>query len=238
MWEAIQSSKPTFLSLPEWLTTPFRLHQASSMQQLLSCVASLPSLLEKARGLDYVKLNIEGTVSSPQKIWNSLAALLFALDTWLQSLQTKFKKPLYWTKKDEFPNSKPRTAESYSDPFPPLWFPNIWVANSLTHLWTFEVIIITEMKSLETLLGVKCLDRSPPKDVIEISTLICRSMEYLIQDSMRLYGPASTSLPLWTAKSAFKAQGTRCQGHLDWCQVIAERLLQKGFLVVKYQMGK
>jgi hypothetical protein len=93
----------------------------------------------------------------------------------------------------------------------------------MTHLWTFEVIIITKMKVLKTAFAesLKYSDRSnyiPQDDVIELSTLICRSMQYLIQDSMKLYGPASTSLPLWTAKSAFKAAGSRCRDRLNWCQ--------------------
>jgi hypothetical protein len=53
---AIQLSEPTFLSLSEWLITPFRVHQPSPMQQLLSCVACLPSLLYKARRLEGSKM--------------------------------------------------------------------------------------------------------------------------------------------------------------------------------------
>jgi hypothetical protein len=217
---AIQLSEPTFLSLSEWLITPFRVHQPSPMQQLLSCVACLPSLLYKARRLEDGGLDAESTASSPQEVWNSLFLLILALKSWVQSLETELDGPLYWTRNDACCGSVREHLESSNDPFPPLWFPNVWIANAMTHLWTFEVIIITKMKVLETAFAesLKYSDRSnyiPQDDVIELSTLICRSMQYLIQDSMKLYGPASTSLPLWTAKSAFKAAESRCQNHLN-----------------------
>ena len=206
------------------------------MQQLLSCAAGLPSLLESARRLEDVGSDIDNTESTLQDLWNSLNELLLVLDTWVRALEAKVGLPLHWNKEEEIPGSEAGTAASGSQPFPSLWFQTIWVANSMSHLWTFEVIILTEIKKLNE----KCCNYSsyiPPKDVIELSTLICRSMEYLSQDSMRLYGPAFTFLPLWTASNTFRSAGACYSDCVDWCQRIGEGLLRKGLSVVAYQLG-
>lgn len=72
-------------------------------------------------------------------------------------------------------------------------------ANATTHLWTFEVGFTTKMEVLETafaesLKSCDLFNYVPPEDIIELSTLLCQAMQCLVQDSMKLYGPASTSL--------------------------------------------
>jgi hypothetical protein len=57
-------------------------------------------------------------------------------------------------------------------------------------------------------------------DALGLSTKICQSMEYIMQDEMKSYGPASTLFPFKTAYDTFKMGGIQTQGHSEWCQSI------------------
>jgi hypothetical protein len=64
--------------------------------------------------------------------------------------------------------------------------------------------------------------------VSELSTWICKSMEYLMQDEGILYGPISTLFPLKVAYKVFQLDLSQNEEQLDWCQRIVDRLVFKG----------
>lgn len=175
-----------------------------------------------------------GTANLSLDAWNASIKLLLALNKWEKALKDSTKGPLYWIKYRE----TSRSMQCNTAPLPSLWFPNVWVANAMTYLWTFEIIIYIEMKKLENFLPLGPTKALNVKDTMELATQICQSMEYLTQDKMKLYGPASTFLPLATARSAFQSAATGYEDRLEWCQKIVERLLSKGLQVIAYQMDK
>jgi len=71
-------------------------------------------------------------------------------------------------------------------------------------------------------------DQDLEKHVVELSTRMCQSMEYLLQDDMDLYGPASTVFTLRTAYEALKLYRPRTEEHIKWCREIMEGLRMEG----------
>lgn len=65
---------------------------------------------------------------------------------------------------------------------------------------------------------------------LALSDQICSSMEYLLQDEMKLFGPASTFVPLKTVYHKFKMDGSRQMNIVARCEAIVKRLVDKGLL--------
>jgi hypothetical protein len=98
----------------------------------------------------------------------------------------------------------------------------------MNYLWTFEVGFVTKMEVLETAFAESSkscdlFNYFPPEEVIELSTLICQSMYCLVQEIIKLYKPAFTSLPLWTVKELFQGCWVRQEKHI--CRAKRDRLL-------------
>lgn len=64
--------------------------------------------------------------------------------------------------------------------------------------------------------------------VKQLATMICWGLSYLMQDSMKLYGPASILFPLKTANKVFKEDSMDAAKQLAWCQAMIARLVSKG----------
>ncbi len=70
--------------------------------------------------------------------------------------------------------------------------------------------------------------RTLQENIVELATMICQSMEYSMQNQMRLYGKASTMFPLSTAYDTFKMYAKQTQEKLAWCEGIMDQLVLNG----------
>jgi hypothetical protein len=86
-----------------------------------------------------------------------------------------------------------------------IWYPDITVANSLTHYWAFWVICAVYALRLGSELSCLGLSRDEyPRQQRIITTkvnLILKSVKYLTSDDLKLFGPTSLCLP---AKVAYE----------------------------------
>lgn len=64
--------------------------------------------------------------------------------------------------------------------------------------------------------------------------MICQSLDYLLQDNMKLYGPASTLFPLKVAYKTFQEDSTNAVEQLAWCQSTIARLVSKGLNIASF----
>lgn len=122
-----------------------------------------------------------------------------------------------------------------------LWFPSITTANVLAHLWTFKIVCLTELRDLATffppVLDQPLSNGIHPSQlggqIIELSILTCRSMEFTLQDKMALYGPASTFYPLQIAYKSLKNSSAQHK-NAAYCESVVERLVAKGLRAVPH----
>ncbi|KAL1963109.1 hypothetical protein VTN77DRAFT_8652 [Rasamsonia byssochlamydoides] len=231
--EAFRARQPTFLALEEWICVPFSLFAPSPMQNLLSQVAIVPSMLHQIDR--FTKALCEPTPSDVTETFFSLVDVVIRLENWEISLQSETDGPCYWPRVTD----RTPTKQSSSSHDPSIWFPNITMANVFTHLWAFRIVCLAELEKLASshpylVLEAWSLPRHLRLDriqdhILALSKQICHSMEYLMQDEMKLFGPASTLFPLKTAYERFKLDGPRQQEHVAWCESIIRQLVAKGF---------
>ncbi|GKZ26046.1 hypothetical protein AbraIFM66951_005084 [Aspergillus brasiliensis] len=227
MINAIQYRTPSFLESDNWKTTPFAILSPSPMQSLLSHAAALPLILhrmDKISGSDaHIQDQYEATC-----IFNSFDDLLGSLNEWENSESNNATSPLYWY----------RDQDTGASTIPCIWFPSITMANAITHIWTFRIICIYEMERLASSLPqpnfdyLRILKEYHVENVQESSEglmrRICESMEYLLQEEMKLFGPASTILPLQVAYAVVTVNGNQQNAELAVLKKIVDRLVSKG----------
>ncbi len=99
-------------------------------------------------------------------------------------------------------------------------FPDITVANCLTHFWALWLLCITSIRQLRAqhlnLIDKRLFINHVAPESNEIDELIVcyvsrilQSVDYFLQDEVKLYGVASMSIPLHTAYNVVEAGPTR-----------------------------
>lgn len=205
------------------------------MQTLLSHAAVIPSLLEKSDLLGRFPADV--TQSTVAETYSGFEQVFYALLQWEKSQSNQENGILYWTKST-------RSTTGFgpgpsSTPYVSLWFPNILLANAFTHLWTFQVICLRERAKFISRLSSGAyesvaMNSELPctifngESIFELSTKICQSMEYQLQDEMKLYGPASILFPLRTARETFELDAVQHREQIIWCQGFSDQLRSKG----------
>ena len=186
------------------------------MQQLINVSLVLPSLLERVDQLSDTPSELRAAETAD--LQQSLISLFSRLQTWEESLhgQSMWSQPL---------DSNPRPLPFGAD----IWFTSISMANFYMHIWAFQVICLLELRRLPDLptFGSRTLPKSP--STIQVSSRkICLSMNYLLQDDMKLFGPGSAMLPLQTAYKVFNEDRCKYKSELRYLERIVECLIKRG----------
>lgn len=212
--------KSTFLAQYQWKTKPFCFYPPSDMQLLISDAATLPSLLEAVDNLGNLPSDI--AISEAQKVRSGLLEVRQSLCKW---------KCVY-----EMDTACP-------------WFPNITTANVHTHSLSFEIICLIEVEKVDLFLsdhgrifelaagqtsGIDCSERHAWR----LADKICQSVEYFLQEDMRLFGPASAIFPLRIAYDVLSGDIQRNQDNIGRCQELISRIGQTGISTIPHFPAK
>ncbi|KAG7409819.1 Uncharacterized protein Forpe1208_v010831 [Fusarium oxysporum f. sp. rapae] len=199
--KALVFRKATFLAEEEWTTRPFQSHEPSPLQNLFSLAAAMPEILGKVDALDHESTTAAATAAKRRLA--ELTEMRASLEAWSFSFQAEPQVPLCWPRAPEDDNRQ-RNVSS-------LWFINLSVANVLTHLWSFQIICLSQIRDLLTrfpeLGEVESMPENPGRlreVCIELSVSIFQSMEYLMQEEFMLYGPFTAGFPVYTAHKALE----------------------------------
>lgn len=225
--QAFQNRQSTFLSLESWIHIPFSSFIPSPMQSLLSEAAAIPDLLQKIDMLLYA--SFQPSNSEVTKMLNSFTDALTHLQDWEMRFQQGCPEAYYWTQV-----SDTRTTDGPDT----LWFPNVTMANVYTHLWAFCIVCLTEIDKLSLLFPALALETPAfsskfelgyiKNQTVALSKQICMSMEYLMQDEMKLFGPASTFFPLQVAYQTFHMEEEGQRENIVYIEQAVDRLAKKG----------
>jgi len=203
------SRKASFLAADEWKTIPFSETGPSPVQALMSEAVAIPGILEQI-----------GAEGSGEEALRHLESILGQLDAWADDfhVSNSASSPLFWLLP---PGEDGRKS---------IWFQDITAANALTHYWAFRIICL---RNIEQLRGSGPATGSL-EETKRLSGMICQSTEYLMQDSMKLFGPTSVALPLRTAYETFQAGGDESAGELQRCKAILAGLSSHGYDFVSF----
>jgi hypothetical protein len=215
---ALSTRKSSFLAKEEWKTIPFRETPPSPLQALMSEAAVIPSILEQ--------MDVEGA-SANEEALGAFEAVLSRLNAWGNAFCSSAPESshLFWYQ------------PSSGGGRPHIWFENITAASALTHFWAFKAICLRNMDHLR---APVCADSSRAPDTGDfeeakrLSVMICQSIEYLMQDRMKLFGPTSMTLPLRTAYETFEDGGHQSKEELSWCKAILRDIRNRGYAFVSF----
>ncbi|KAL7808182.1 N-terminal fungal transcription regulatory domain-containing protein [Trichoderma gracile] len=220
---SIRNKHPTFLASPEWRTVPFQFVKANSFHALMTEATAIPSILVD---IDRLKCG-SPNAKPPFAVLQALRNLLEALVSWNVSFQSLTNKPSF-----RILGKGPEQAQ--------VWFPDITTANSMTHYWTFWIMCIVyirklrddypELRDQELLINGESPE-SPliTEMAIQMSTWIFQSIEYLVQDEMRLFGAISTTLPTRIAYQFLRYNHFYDRELLSWCERVIDGIRDRGY---------
>ncbi|KAF4154758.1 hypothetical protein CNMCM6936_009263 [Aspergillus lentulus] len=229
--DAFRFREPTFLAEKQWTSIPFAFSNSSLMQDFLSGVAIIPNYLH---AVDQLMVNPDdGSAENVTEVCFAFVEWVNRLEQWEQMLE----------REEGGPCEKSSEGEQAAQVIDPgitghtLWFPSVTIANVLTHLWAIHIVCLKEIDKLRTTFSSIVEPCIPAKfcsveyqqnQVLTLSKRICHSMEYLLQDELKLFGPASTVFPLKVAYDSFRECGTSQEGYIKFIDSIVSRLDAKG----------
>lgn len=200
------------------------------MQNLLSEAAVIPSLLHQ-----FDTLLCNPCQTSPSEITNMLGSFVGALDyleNWEWCFQQDDTAMHYWPVVTNAQFTGPTRHGAL------FWFPSVTMANIYTHLWAFRIACLIEIGKLTAIFPtVTFAHLSPPNHfdfdhiqghMMVLAEKICLSMDYLMQDGMKLFGPASTFYPLQVAYRAFKMDESEQKENMARVEGVVGWLIKKG----------
>ncbi|KAF6518122.1 hypothetical protein HZS61_002200 [Fusarium oxysporum f. sp. conglutinans] len=215
--------RSSFLATDSWKTEPFAHVSATPLQALMNDVIAVPAIFEE---LDTCKFMPASRAAYHAE--NALTMIVAVVDRLTQSYHSTLLSGNSWWYMSRAENEVS------------LWFPDITVANYLTHYWAFWIICVTHIRQLrEAYPSLKerevLVDGQAPESqdisekLMDLSTQIFQSIEFLIQDEMKLFGIASAALPFQTACSFLKrnngSEGV-CSGMY---KQVLDKIVQRGY---------
>lgn len=221
--DAIKDRKPTFLEEEAWRIIPFSKQRSSIMQDLLGYGASIASLLAKADS---------GIHNVPDVIW-SLSSVAQTLQDWETSrLQTGDVGFLAVT-----PSELRLSADLPGLPDTCFAFPGVASANALTHCWAFRVVCLLEVIGPEQPVSHGAIsdddavnEENAREKILELCTLICQGLPYLLQQDMGLYGPLSAMFPLSIVSKSITRLGSSNHCIAAWHNLISGHVASRPVL--------
>lgn len=213
------------------------------MQRLISHNCVLPSLLENLDSLPAP--TSDSFFSMAREVYGGLDSLLSTVEDWETTYWADchgpMSQPILTSLHVSDGISQHQETESI---FPVSWlFPNITIANTITHYWALTIVVLSSIKSLhrisrnaiftEYLSASRHSLESLEAKMTYLASNICQSMEYLTDDKMKVYGPASAVYPLSVALIVFRDQGIERHRELNWCERLIALLVARGIVLAK-----
>jgi len=224
--------KRVFLAEEDWRRIPFSQVPASPLQELMGEAAGIPAVLES---LDQAGTMPRASgISIAKSSLRQLVAVLENLESWKGGFHSRFfKTPMF--------GSTLVGSKSDSE-WPNLYFQSITDANVATHFWAFRVICLATIEQVAAQYPEAEFDRqilaalmpgsNTVQEMIQLSTHICQSMAYLMQEEMKLFGPSSILLPLRVAYDTFLAGQAHTAKQLAWCRSFLTDTIESGYRFV------
>ncbi|KAK0758285.1 hypothetical protein N5P37_008681 [Trichoderma harzianum] len=229
---AIQQRKESFLDEPAWKTEPFSSEPKSLMQSLLDEISGLPSLLQRLDAIS--SSNREQQKEEIVALFKDFDTQMLRLEDWEANLKTSTDCRVLWWPVASSLDPETSFPISYE-------FVTILVANTMSHYWSFLLVIQLSISTLLALskengVDVACLWKQratiSPENRVALAKDICQSMRYHLQPEMGLYGPAATLYPINVALQIFREE--KKTKEVVWCENFIAKLETMGILLASH----
>lgn len=223
--DAILRRKSTFLIEERWRTIPFSVHPASHMQILLGNATTIASLLEA----------VEKRQSDPETIRIGFLEVVSMLQAWEDSFigEGTVYHPVV-------PSQLDLSTDPQHLPNPCFDFVDVSHANSLTHCWAFRIVCFLYISTLESQRREKQevtnslnMEQDHHAKILNLCTLICQGLPYLVQKEMSLYGSMSAGFPLHMVSESLQTMRLQDCNLTGWCTAIKGQM--RGQRIVLYE---
>ncbi|KAF2658850.1 hypothetical protein K491DRAFT_234318 [Lophiostoma macrostomum CBS 122681] len=223
LFNALDTQTSTFLGRDEWKVIPFEQHAPSAMQNLITDVATLPSLLQ---GLDCIS-SLRGEMARLRalEIESGLLGVLQRLSFWKTALCTA---------RQNQPHASNRVKDCIYPSSTSSTMPSIVEA----YVSTFELICIIEVQKLRPYLENEhqvSLESSQLNAtdgrISDLTSIMFQHIEESFQFDMGLHGPATAIFPLKVAYEVLRTRGERNRQQLERSRRLIAMIRQKGFSV-------
>ncbi|KAI5458201.1 hypothetical protein BGZ63DRAFT_392869 [Mariannaea sp. PMI_226] len=225
--QALFSREPNFVDQDKWNTLPFSQVPMNSLQVLMTKATPLPQILRK---IDTAKsIPMPGSTELAREALSELTQMLALLSEWGQS--SEFAAHGYsW----EESSSPPESIIS-------LWFPSITAANCFTHFWSFWILCTENIRQLkmdfpdlltdlDNTVAKQILDKILIDDrTIQICGWLLGGTEFLLREEFKLYGVASTVLPVTVAYETLRRYGDSGEKMIAEYSRVFGKINGKGF---------
>ncbi|KAF2846697.1 hypothetical protein T440DRAFT_501575, partial [Plenodomus tracheiphilus IPT5] len=222
LFQALTTRKATFLGQNKWLTSPFKHHPPSEIQALIGDAAILPSIMETIDILPTLPRTT--AVAQAQEMETKLGETFGHLSKWSE----RFERDMNGS---PGPPRQIEVLECRKHSITHFWFPSLVAANVHTHMWAFQIICLLERGKLVPYLPDGDAGRDESRIFDNLSSFasnICQCMEYLLQDDLQLFGPASAVFPLNIAYEVLNKDKELHKQQIERCCVVFDQIRGRG----------
>ncbi|KAK3942429.1 hypothetical protein QBC46DRAFT_309455 [Diplogelasinospora grovesii] len=253
---ALLNRKPTFLSSPEWLTSPFEHHPKSVFDRLFDIAVLLPSIFARADHILPQEQTLARRLMAQDLLTNCLNVER-QFEQWYSSvLSSSQQNPgqpgsseleeVFWIEDSESGSGFMTFADTFA-------FRDGVTATMFIYYWTFLVTFYPVMERLYWTIFEPVVDGAIPqtmpvlpshlqqinplkyscgKTVREFAANICRSLDFALNSTVQ---PDMLVVPLFVVRQFYTRvpgmfPGITDDGRLElmWCEAFRQRLLTKG----------
>lgn len=222
------SRQHPFLAQTRWLEAPFSKSGADPLQNLFSEMINLPVTLGIVEGFDSMPL--EQAELAAQTALHDFDRSVRRLIS-LRESQSDGGQFRYFS------------TGSPTDDRTALQFSSITAANYFTHIWAFHIVCARNIRQVVSLFPCLVTEVEPSLEnliskevVIQMATLIFRSIEFLTRDEFKLFGAASTVLPLRLAGEVLRNEGADNADLWHWYHEVSRISTATGYHIMMQQM--
>jgi hypothetical protein len=246
---ALLNRRDTYLSEPQWSTTPWELHPKSLLDRLFDITVLMPSIFARADRI----IPLQATVTRRLRAQDLLANCLNierALDEWhaLASQPTEEYPLVYWTEEPDSPDaSQIPFADSFAfrDGISSIMFLYYWMSLILFHRCVeslhraiFQPVIDTFPDMYPDLPLSLQIDLAKYQQLRELASRVCRSLDFALDITVQ---PDMLVAPLTVVHEFYKEiNASSRDGELEivWCENFRSRLISKGQSIAEVIQGR
>ncbi|KAM5492885.1 hypothetical protein McaMca56_006924 [Microsporum canis] len=245
--QAIREGTPNFLSEPEWMEGPWAITPKSLMDRVQDCLARYPAIIQKRSQFKF--LAPDKRVELAQHLVHECWEIERMLDGVYAKIQSTGPNPSYWPVP-----SKLKVPTKGGLVFPmAYWFTDLMSAWTMIMFWATRMMLWVGLCDLYSLIEgiqpdlvrVSSSTGQPSsaslpqlghrKDYLPIVHSICQSVEYCLQESMRMAGTVTVSIPLGilVGNLAHRPEYAR---EIAWIQAVTDIVRRRGLQFIIHTM--
>lgn len=245
---ALLSRRETFLSGPDWTTTPWELHPKCLLDQLFDIVLFLPSIFVRTDRIVPLQATLDRRHKA-QELLHSCLTLEAQFRQWLQqaSMGNETHQLAYWAEDLVSPGTEIPFANAYTfrDGQTGLMFVYYWMSQILFHRCIdtlnrtiFQPVIDAYPNMWPDLPPNLQIDPTQYQHGRELAANICRGLDSALNNTVQpdmLLAPMTVALDLYREINATSQDGVL---EIMWLEAFKGRLMGKGQHVANVVQGQ